>query len=93
MSTCNDYLDGRTTTIGVASKPGCQPPANSGFAGVFDLVGNVEEWVDDCNVGEGVCRPRGLSFGMGAAAPHCSQSTYAERSAVRETLGFRCCAR
>jgi hypothetical protein len=92
MSTCNDYIDGRATTVPVASKTGCQPPAGSGFAGVFDLIGNVEEWVDDCRAADDVCSPRGLSFGMGAAAPSCGQSTYAERSVVRDNLGFRCCS-
>jgi formylglycine-generating enzyme required for sulfatase activity len=91
MSTCNDYVDGRTTTVGVASKSDCHPP-ESGYAGVFDLIGNVEEWVDDCRAADTVCRPRGLSYGAGAAAPNCSQYTYAERSAVRENLGFRCCS-
>jgi formylglycine-generating enzyme len=92
MSTCNDYVDGRTTTVAVGSKPGCQPPLDSGFAGVFDLIGNVEEWVDDCRAADEVCSPRGLSYGMGAAAPNCSQSTYAVRSMARENLGFRCCS-
>jgi sulfatase modifying factor 1 len=92
MSTCNDYFDGRTTTIAVASKPDCHPPPGSGFEGVYDLIGNVEEWVDDCRAADAVCSPRGLSFGMGAAAPHCDQYTYAERSMVRDNLGFRCCS-
>jgi hypothetical protein len=92
MSACNDYIDGRSTTVPVGSKPDCQPPPDSGFAGVFDLIGNVEEWVDHCRAADDVCSPRGLSFGMGAAAPQCSQSTYAERSVARDNLGFRCCS-
>jgi formylglycine-generating enzyme required for sulfatase activity len=93
--TCNDYTTGSTTTVPVASLPGCQPPASSGFAGVFDMIGNVEEWVDNCFSSDGArdaCKPRGLPFGMGAAAPLCSQSTYAERSEAKDTVGFRCCA-
>jgi formylglycine-generating enzyme len=91
LSSCNDYTIGGTTTVPVASMPGCQPPADSGFAGVFDMIGNLEEWVDDC-FSEDVCKPRGLSYGFGAAGPNCSQSTYAERSVMRENLGFRCCS-
>jgi sulfatase modifying factor 1 len=87
---CNDYTIGGSTTVPVGSMPGCQPPAASGFSGVFDMIGNVEEWVDDCAVGD-TCKPRGLSYGAGAAAPTCDQSTYAERAVTREKLGFRCC--
>ncbi len=93
--TCNDYTVFSETTVPVASKAGCQAPADSGFAGVFDLIGNIAEWVDDCTSAEGaadVCKPRGLSFGIGAAAPLCSQSTYAARSMVYDNLGFRCCS-
>jgi hypothetical protein len=93
---CNDYTAGATTTVPVASKTGCQLPAGSGHAGVFDMIGNLEEWADNClnNTDSGwgdICKPRGLPFGQGAAAPICSQSTYAERGAFRDTLGFRCC--
>jgi formylglycine-generating enzyme required for sulfatase activity len=91
MGTCNDYSVYGTTTVPVASKPGCQPPVGSGFAGVYDMIGNVEEWADDC-FNEDVCRPRGLSFGIGAAAPSCGQSTYADRAMFRDNLGFRCCS-
>jgi formylglycine-generating enzyme required for sulfatase activity len=93
--TCNDYTIYGETTVPVTSKPGCQAPDDSGFAGVFDLIGNVAEWIDDCRSAEGaadVCNPHGLSFGIGAAAPICEQSTYAERSEAADNLGFRCCS-
>jgi len=92
--TCNDYTTASTTTVPVASKTGCHPPASSVFTGVFDMIGNIAEWVDNCTGTSGatdVCKPRGLSFGMGAAAPTCSQSTYSSRSASLDNLGFRCC--
>jgi formylglycine-generating enzyme len=91
---CNDYTVAAASTVPVASKPGCHPPAGSPFDGVFDMIGNVAEWVDDCSASTGatdVCRPRGLSFGNGAAAPICAQYTYAKRSAALDNLGFRCC--
>jgi formylglycine-generating enzyme required for sulfatase activity len=95
---CNDYRAAGTTTVPVASMVACQLPAASGFAGVFDMIGNVEEWADNClNSSDSgwldICKPRGLPFGQGAAAPICSQSTYAGRGDFRETLGFRCCMR
>lgn len=93
--TCNDYTLVGSTTVPVATMTGCQPPATSAFAGVFDLIGNLAEWVDKCTGSAGMsdtCRPYGLSFGNGAAAPVCSQYTYADRSATAEDTGFRCCA-
>lgn len=93
-NTCNDYTVGGETTVAVASKPACQTPTVAIFPGVFDMIGNVAEWTDSCAGSAGatdVCRPRGLSFGHGAAAPLCHQSTYAVRSAALDNLGFRCC--
>jgi formylglycine-generating enzyme required for sulfatase activity len=97
-SLCNDYTAGAMTTVPVASKQGCQLPADSGYAGVFDMIGNLEEWAENCINSTGsafadICKPRGLPFGQGAAAPFCNQSTYAERGAFRDNLGFRCCTR
>lgn len=91
---CNEYTIFGTTTVPVASMDGCQAPASSAFTGVFDLIGNLEEWVDSCRTSEGSgdsCPPRGLPFGMGAAAPLCENSIYAKRSQASPTLGFRCC--
>jgi formylglycine-generating enzyme required for sulfatase activity len=83
-----------STTVPVASEPDCHAPADSPFAGVYDLIGNVEEWTDNCLTSTGatdICKPQGLPFGKGATAPLCNQSTYADRSEARATLGFRCC--
>ena len=91
---CNDYTIGGETTVAVASKPGCRTPAQATFPGVFDMIGNLAEWADNCTGSAGatdVCKPRGLSFGHGAAAPLCQQSTYAARSDTLDNLGFRCC--
>ena len=94
VGVCNDYTVYLETTVPVASRTGCQAPASSGYAGVYDLIGNAEEWADNCTPSAGAsdtCKPLGLPFGQGAAAPICAQSTYANRSAAKATLGFRCC--
>jgi formylglycine-generating enzyme required for sulfatase activity len=93
-SMCNDYLSFSDTTVPVASFTGCQSPIAE-YAGVFDLIGNVEEWEDNCFVVGGeddICHPRGLPFGPGAAMPGCGQSTYGRRNEPSELRGFRCCA-
>ena len=90
---CNDYLSFSKTTVPVASMPECQSPI-PGYAGVFDLIGNLSEWEDNCYGSAGqadMCTPRGFSFGGGAAMPVCNQYTYANRAAAYATIGFRCC--
>jgi hypothetical protein len=90
---CNDYLSFSTTTVPVASMPECQSPI-PGYAGIFDLIGNVSEWEDNCNGSAGQadrCKLRGFSFGAGELMPMCSQFTSAYRDATYATIGFRCC--
>ena len=92
-SKCNDYLSYDDTTVPVASLAGCQSSI-TGYAGVYDLIGNVEEWEDNCSSKDGnqdICHPRGFPFGMGAAMPMCGQSSYARRGESAAFRGFRCC--
>jgi formylglycine-generating enzyme len=92
---CNDFLSLSRTTVAAGSKPGCQS-AVAGYAGIFDLIGNLEEWEDNCQGQQGrpdICQPRGLPFGIGAALPHCSQERYALRADASDEIGFRCCSR
>jgi len=94
-ATCHDGTDSSyTTTVPVGSMPGCQSPV-PGYAGVFDLIGNVSEWVDNCTGSAGAtdsCQDRGTSFGMSEAMPECSQyGVFPRRAAVSPRLGFRCC--
>ncbi len=90
---CNDQTTSAQTTVPVASKPDCQSP-EPGYSGVFDLIGNVREWDDNCDTMRGrvdTCHLRGSSFGISAAAPLCSETLFAERGDFAETVGFRCC--
>jgi formylglycine-generating enzyme required for sulfatase activity len=90
---CNDQTANSQTTVPVASEPDCQSP-EPGYSGVFDLIGNLREWDDNCDTMSDrldVCHVRGGSFGTSAAAPVCSETLYAERGSFAETVGFRCC--
>jgi len=90
---CNDQTANSETTVTVASKPDCQSPEPD-YAGIFDLVGNLREWEDNCNTAEGptdVCRVRGGAFGISAAAPLCGENVPTPRGSLADTIGFRCC--
>jgi sulfatase modifying factor 1 len=83
-----------SSTVPVAHQSGCHPPATSPFTGVFDMIGNLAEWVDACLAATGAsdpCGTRGFSFEQIAAARVCSEETYGARSSALDTVGFRCC--
>jgi formylglycine-generating enzyme required for sulfatase activity len=72
----------------VASHAGCE-----GFAsGVFDMVGNVAEWVDACDASNGAvdgCETIGGSY---LDAGTCSLSSLKHRDEQLPSVGFRCCS-
>jgi sulfatase modifying factor 1 len=70
-----------------------------GYTGLFDMSGNVEEWVDACdkNTGSGDgCASAGASTWLDGLTPAeitCADSLYpTPRSTKWVMLGFRCCA-
>jgi formylglycine-generating enzyme required for sulfatase activity len=87
--------NGYCHALDVGSLATCQSSV-SGFAGVFDLNGNVEEWEDSCNGSLGqadLCLPRGGSAGSDVQSLLCG--TNGEhgntRNYLAEGIGFRCC--
>lgn len=104
---CNGYDNpdtGCNTTKSCSMRPGgevstCQS-AVSGYAGVYDLSGNVFEWEDSCNAQSGQkdrCRFRGgsyiSSYGMdNGNALRCNYDIAGSRDDQYPNLGFRCCA-
>lgn len=87
---CNDGGDatgGEQVTVEVSSLEACATPE-----GVFDLVGNVREWIDACD-GEYCIAPGG---DYTAAHPHqidCDfKSILLGRAGRYPNVGFRCCA-
>jgi len=73
---------------------GCE----GGFPGVFDLVGNVGEWTDDCEAETGPgdsCPVNSSSFsyvnGDPRTAQRCDHFDPQQRADTFSDLGFRCC--
>jgi len=96
--TCNGKGKGLGTTTPVGSLSGCQSSV-SGYAGVYDLSGNVAEWEDSCSGASGnddICHSRGGAFKYYLDFLPCgvddTDGFSPSRSHVSEELGFRCCA-
>jgi formylglycine-generating enzyme required for sulfatase activity len=91
---CNGYDKGIGTTVETGSLSTCQS-SSSGYAGVYDLSGNVSEWEDSCSGNSGSaddCRLRGGSFSVGVYSLRCGYVNYYSRDVYYDVIGFRCCA-
>jgi formylglycine-generating enzyme required for sulfatase activity len=93
-SACNglDYA-WSYTTVAVGTLSTCQSSV-PGYSGVYDLVGNVQEWEDSCN-GPGPsasCRLHGKDFMAAGLFLRCNADYSAPRNLNDYTTGFRCCS-
>lgn len=91
---CNGHGSAVDASQPVAASVGCQSPAN-GYAGVFDLSGNVREWEDSCSSTEAYapCHTRGGGFGDDYySGLRCNDPMYAYRDHLWGVIGFRCCS-
>jgi formylglycine-generating enzyme required for sulfatase activity len=98
--TADAMNDGRLNQLaGTVAPTGSHPHCTNSF-GVFDMVGNVHEWVDDAPSGEGTHAPSGHASFRGGYyldthinGDGCSYRTTAHDAAYHDySTGFRCCA-
>jgi formylglycine-generating enzyme required for sulfatase activity len=65
-----------------------------GYPGLFDMVGNVQEWIDHCDKTDSgqndSCFLSGSSYGFGD--PSCPSYVGLPRDGLYDDLGFRCCS-
>jgi formylglycine-generating enzyme required for sulfatase activity len=80
--------------VRVGTAKSCHGVAGA-YAQLFDLVGNVREWEDDCDGTKGGgdnCRTRGGSFTEGGDKATCTNTFPVHRDATADNVGFRCCS-
>lgn len=89
-SLCNCEYKKAGTTVDVGTLPQCV----GGVNGLFDMSGNVSEWIDSCG-GIGVndpCLAHGGDYGSFGADLQCDAGRKYAASLKEPTRGFRCCA-
>ena len=87
---CNDQ-NGAKKLLEVGTEPKCQ----GYYPGLFDMLGNAQEWVDACQAKAGPldgCERIGGSYENGPDTV-CSTSGLAQRNAYAPKVGFRCCSK
>ncbi len=79
-----------TATVAVRSLSGCV----GGYDGLFDMSGNVSEWVDSCD-DAGNCFHGGGGYETTSTPPEvalaCDGGSFIGRMAIFTDVGFRCC--
>lgn len=85
------YTDaGRTTPSAVQAAPACHGAA-APYDAIFDMSGNVAEWVDDCGGAPEECAVRGGYFGDRDLAAACNARVRRGFGDPVIGVGFRCC--
>jgi formylglycine-generating enzyme required for sulfatase activity len=94
---CNTAEAGNGRLVAVATMKRCQSPM-PGYAGAYDLSGNVWEWEDDCfdrgqQGGKATfCILRGGSYSLIGEFSRCGRPQAVSRNNPGGDIGFRCCA-
>lgn len=89
---CNERSADAGAPRAVGSFAGCEGTP----AGLFDMLGNVSEWEDACELAgaapDNVCSARGGSFDTLAVDARCAFYQRRVRSTAEPGIGFRCCS-
>ncbi|HMA92279.1 MAG TPA: hypothetical protein VKP30_06315, partial [Polyangiaceae bacterium] len=90
---CNVYESFVYATVVAGSMSGCQSPT-SGFRGIYDLTGNVDEWEDSCesDAASARCRVRGGNYVGSGSSEECAMDGARMRDLPGESTGIRCCS-
>ena len=93
-SYCNGNAYGKAQTVAVGTVTTCVTSA-PGFAGAYDLSGNVWEWEDSCDTSSpaAACHMRGGSFTGNISNLYCGYNVSGSRGYTNNGVGFRCCSR
>ena len=86
---CNVADGGKGSPAAVGNFAAC----SGYYPGLFDMVGNAQEWTDTCDAHKGAddgCERIGGSY---LDSPTCSTSGLAKRNVQLQELGFRCCSK
>jgi hypothetical protein len=88
MTMCNSHSRG----TGALERPRAAPACEGGYSGIFDMVGNVAEWIDACGQTDAgdTCYIQGGSFAD--ATQSCATLYPWPRISSDEDYGIRCCS-
>lgn len=89
---CNDAARDAGQAVAVGSSAACA----GGYDGVFDMSGNVHEWVDSCGATTGAgdkCIIRGGAYDDSADGVACALAFPLARNTANPTIGIRCCSK
>ncbi|CAN5414517.1 hypothetical protein BH09MYX1_BH09MYX1_64170 [soil metagenome] len=84
--------NGNQKATDVATYPSCV----GGYSGLFDMTGNVAEWIDQCNgtAKNSACKSQGGDYGSNDNGSKCDSTQDRSRDdANNDWIGFRCCSK
>lgn len=91
---CKAGVAGAEVAVPVTSAGSCHSP-DTRYSTVFDMVGNVAEWENDCEPGadprQAFCFVRGGSYSH-LGPWDCVSPALEHRDSAKPTIGLRCCA-
>jgi formylglycine-generating enzyme len=85
------FSSGGTLTAAVAVGTAALCQASAPFSGVYDLVGNVSEWIDACDSDDPDTMCAFVGGNFIEPKPYCGTAQGNSQSTTEIYIGFRCC--